>query len=196
MRRQKARSAPLLVLAISLAACSEGKPSAGGAAAPPAVVDTAFAVCAPDAGGGMCTCEDLGTPKVAAPAPAAPTEALAEFLRRLGKACAAKDFALLARSVRFPLSWRAIVDVKVPGGPPITELRSIASPEQLCARNVFADIEGVDPANPVDPDAGALGLTERGSQCRVETLVGQFSARLVLERSVSGWTLVAVEAGD
>ena len=195
MLRRTATSALLLGLAAALAACSEGKPPAG-TPPPPPRVDTTFAVCAPDAGGGMCSCEDPGERKAVAPPPAAPDAAVREFLRRLGASCAAKDYDFLKRSVRFPLEWRAIVDVKAPGGPPITELRRIGSAEELCARNVFGDIEGVDPAAPLDPAAGALDLTERGSQCRVKTLVGQFGAALALEKIESGWRLVAVEAGD
>ena len=192
MRRQKALPVLLLVLATAVAACSERKPP-DGTASPLSPGDTTFAVCAPDAGGGMCSCEEPA--EDARPAPGF-DPALRRFLADLGGACKAKDHPFLAKSVRFPLAWRAVVGVKRPGGPPVTELRRIESPEQLCARNVFEDIQGVDPANPVDPDAGALGLTERGSQCRVETLVGQFGAELVLEKSGTGWTLVAVEAGD
>lgn len=192
MRLRKALPLLLLSVATAVAACSERKPP-DGTASPLSPGDTAFAVCAPDAGGGMCSCEEPAEDARKAPRF---DPALRRFLADLGGACKAKDYALLAKSVRFPLAWRAVVGVKVPGGPPVTELRRIESPEQLCARNVFEDIQGVDPANPVEPDAGALGLTERGSQCRIETLVGQFGAELVLERSGTGWTLVAVEAGD
>jgi hypothetical protein len=204
MPRRRAPYALPIVIAVALAACSEGKPPP----APPRATETAFAMCMPDAGWEPCGCEDPGNHKNHKTAavdggvpPAAPKSAgldpvLQSFLMKLGAACATKDLAFLEANVRFPLRWRDIVGVKVPGGPPITKLRRIASPAQLCAQKVFADIQGVDPAYPVDPAAAALGLTEHGSQCRVETLVGQFNAELVLEKSASGWTLVAVEAGD
>ncbi|MCK9461821.1 MAG: hypothetical protein M0R80_19505 [Proteobacteria bacterium] len=192
MLLRKALPPLLLSLATAVAACSERKPP-DGTATPLSPGDTAFAVCAPDAGGGMCSCEEPSEDARKAPGF---DPALRRFLADLGGACKAKDYAFLAKSVRFPLRWRAVVGVKVPGGPPITEPRRIASPEQLCERNVFEDIQGVDPANPAEPDAGALGLAEHGAQCRVDTLVGQFDATLVLERSGPGWTLVAVEAGD
>jgi hypothetical protein len=192
--------------AIALAACSNGRP----ADAPPPPVDNAFAVCAPDpdAGWAPCGCEDPKAKKAkkpkapdggvatAAQKPGAPDADLSAFLRRLGAACADKELAFLESSVRFPLRWREIVNENVDVGRPVTRTRRIASPKELCAKNVFAGLQGVDPAFPIDPAFSPLRTVEIGPKCRVGTLVGQFGAALVLEKTGSTWTLVALEAGD
>ena len=189
----------LFLGALALAACSNGKPQD----APPPPVDTAFAVCAPDAGGGMCACEDLRGEKAPKPGVAdggatpsaqksgAPDAELTAFLKRLGTACADGELAFLEASVRFPLRWREIVNENVDQGRPKTRTRRISSPKELCAKNVFAGVQGVDPAFPIDPAFSPLRTREIGSKCRVETLVGQFGAVLVLEKTGSPWTLVA-----
>ena len=208
MPRRRATCTTLVGAAIALAACSERAPSAE---LPPAPVDTAFAVCAPppDAGSEACACEDprgekprkaaAGDRAAAAREPQTPATVdpeLQGFLRGLGGACAAKDYAPLEKGVRFPLPWRVIVNENVDKGAPITEQRRIADAAELCAKSVFAGIRGVDPAFPVDPLAAPLSVNEDGNRCRVATLVGQFGAVLVLEKNDRGWILVAVEAGD
>jgi len=203
MLRHRASCALLVGIAIALAVCSERKPSTE----PPPPVDTAFAVCAPppDAGAEVCACEDPRDKKHRKPAaadgaatarapqtPATIDPELRRFLRDLGAACAKKDLALLEKGVRFPLPWRAIVSENAQNGAPITEKRRIADAAELCAKNVFAGFQGVDPAIPSDP----LALLEDGAHCRVATLVGRLGAVLVLEKTDRGWTLLAVEAGD
>jgi hypothetical protein len=208
MLRRRATSALVIGTAIALAGCSERTTSAE---PPPAPVDTAFAICAPppDAGAEACACEDPSNRKARGPAaadraatarepqtPATIDPELLSFLRGLGGACAAKDLALLEKSVRFPLPWRAIANENVDNGAPITEKRRIANAAELCAKDVFAGVQGVDPAVPVDPRAPQLAVNEDGARCRVGTLVGQLGATLMLEKIDRGWILIAVDAGE
>jgi hypothetical protein len=208
MLRRRATSALVIGTALALAACSERGPSS---VPPPPPVDTSFAVCAPppDAGAEACACEDPSNKKARGPAaadraatarepqtPATIDPDLLSFLRGLGGACAAKDLALLEKSVRFPLPWRAIVNENVENGAPVTEKRRIANAAELCAKDVFAGVQGVDPAFPVDPHASPLAVNEDGARCRVGTLVGQFGATLMLEKTERGWILIAVDAAE
>jgi hypothetical protein len=201
MPRRRATRAALLGAACALAACSDRAPST---APLPEPADTAYAVCAPDPDeiAEDCACEDpadkAARKSATAPAPPAPAATpatvdpeLTHFLRDLGAACAVKDLAHLERSVRFPLPWRTIVNENVDEGAPVTKRRRIESAADLCAEGVFAGVQGVDPAFPGDP----LAIAEDGPKCRVETVVGQFGATIVLEKTDRGWVLAAIDAG-